>query len=326
MTLPDGYVLRPATGDDDPAIVRLLALTLGWVDDERHRALFHWKHRDNPFGPSPGWVVERDGTLAGSRTLMRWRFRLGGERVTAVRAVDTATHPRAQGKGLFRQLTLHGVEEMAAAGVDWVFNTPNDRSAPGYLSMGWQRMGRLPVALRPAGVGVLPRLVRSRRPAELWSTATGTGEDAAAVLAAGEDLAALLRTQPPDGGLRTERTPHYLQWRYGSGPVAYRALLAGSSVTDGIVLYRLRNRGRSTEAVIGDVVVPHGDPVRAGRLGHRVLRVSGADYVIALGWRRPRGWLPVPGDGPLLTWRGLARADRPPIQRWDLSAGDIELF
>lgn len=326
MNGPDGYTVRPATEDDDPGIVALLALTLGWVDDERHRALFRWKHRDNPFGSSPGWVAERDGSLVGSRTLLRWRFQLGAGRATAVRAVDTATHPSAQGRGLFRLLTMRGVEEMTAEGVDWVFNTPNDRSAPGYLSMGWQRMGRLPVALRPAGIRALPRLARARRPADLWSTPTAAGEDAGEVLSGRQDLSTLLATQPTDGTLRTDRTAAYLRWRYGSGPVAYRAILAGSSVADGIVFFRLRRRGRATEAVVGDVVVPDGDPQLAGRLGRRVLRLTGADYVIALGWRRPAGWLPVPGDGPMLTWRTLARPDRPPIERWDLSAGDVELF
>ncbi|HWG73764.1 MAG TPA: GNAT family N-acetyltransferase [Acidimicrobiales bacterium] len=326
MSEADPFTLRPATAEDDPVIVTLLSETLGWQVDDRHRALFRWKHRDNPFGPSPGWVATDDAGLVGSRTLMRWRFRLGDETVTAVRAVDTATHPRAQGRGIFRSLTMRGVEEMTAEGVDWVFNTPNDRSAPGYVSMGWRRMGHLPVALRPAGIGKLPHLVGARRPAELWSVATQAGEDAGAVTEESDALAKLLDAQPPSARLRTERSPAYLAWRYGACPVGYRALLGGSTVSDGVVFFRLRRRGAATEAVIGDVVVPDGDASRAGRLCRQVLRVAGADYVIAIGAPRPRRWLPVPGDGPLLTWRALARPDAPPIEDWALSTGDVELF
>jgi hypothetical protein len=258
---------------------------------------------------------------------MRWGFQLGESAVRAVRAVDTATHPRARGLGVFRTLTLRGVQEMTAEGVDWVFNTPNDQSLGGYLSMGWRRMGRLPVVIRPAGVRVVPRLAAARVPADLWSVPTSAGEDASAALADAAEVAELLASQPPDiGGMRTTRSSAYLQWRYGAGPVEYRALLAGSSLRDGAVFFRLRRRGPATEAAIADVMVPAGEARLAGQLGRRVLEASGADYAIAIGPARPRGWLRVRRIGPLLTWRALADPDAPPIEKWELSTGDIELF
>jgi GNAT superfamily N-acetyltransferase len=320
-------LVRPAVDGDVPAIVDLLCLTLGWQPDERHRALFAWKHRDNPFGTSPSWVAVDAEGIVGVRIFMRWEFLLGNRAIRAVRAVDTATHPRARGLGIFRTLTLQGVDEMKAQGVNWVFNTPNDQSLPGYLSMGWQRLGHLPVALRPASVRVVPRLAAARVPAELWSAPSSTGEDAASVLAEEEELAELLASQRPSaGGVRTARSASYLQWRYGSGPVGYRAMLAGPSLRDGVVIFRLRRRGPATEVAIVDTVVPGGDPQLAGRLGRQVLDASGGDYVISLGSPRPRGWLRLPRIGPLLTWRALADVEAPPIGEWELSAGDVELF
>ncbi len=73
---------------------------------------------------------------------------MAGEVLRAVRAVDTATDPDYQGQGLFTALTMHGLDEVRADGVDFVFNTPNDQSRPGYLKMGWQTVGELPVAVR----------------------------------------------------------------------------------------------------------------------------------------------------------------------------------
>ena len=324
---PAGLVLRPGAPGDVPAILDLLCQALGWQPDERHRALFAWKHQDNPFGSSPSWVaVDADGVV-GVRMFMRWGFLLGDRPVRAVRAVDTATHPRARGLGVFRALTLRGVDEMTAQGVDWVFNTPNDQSIEGYLSMGWRRLGRLPVALRPASVSVVPRLKAARVAADLWSVPTSAGEDAAAVLDDGEELAELLASQQPGtGGVRTARSAAYLQWRYGAGPVGYRAMLAGSSLRDGVVLFRLRRRGPAAEVAIADAVVPAGDARLAGRLARRALEGSGGDYAIALGAARPRGWLRLPRIGPVLTWRALADAATPPIEQWELSTGDVELF
>jgi hypothetical protein len=257
---------------------------------------------------------------------MRWAFRIGHEHITAVRAVDTATHPRAQGRGLFRALTLQGVEDLTAAGVDWVFNTPNQQSAPGYLSMGWQRLGKLPMAIRPVLKGV-PRLVFARHPANLWSVATSAGDDARSVLedeAGVEELVAA--TFPGADSLCTDRTADFLRWRYGGGPVAYRALLSGATIRGGVVFFRLRRRGPATEAVIADVLIPGGDGRVEGRLCRQALQSSAADYGVGIGCVRPPRWIPVPAGGPLLTWRALARTEPPALGAWNLSTGDIELF
>jgi hypothetical protein len=318
--------MRRATPGDDADILRLLCHTLGWVNDDRHRALFAWKHRDNPFGASPGWVAFDQEGLVGLRVFMRWVFRMGDEWITAVRAVDTATHPRARGRGIFRAMTMHGVQELSAAGVGWVFNTPNDQSAPGYLSMGWQRVGRLPATFRPVLRGV-PRLASARRPADLWSVATSAGEDAGLVLDDASGLKDLLASAfPTFATVRTDRTVAYLRWRYGLGPVAYRVLLRGATVREGLVFFRLRRRGLATEAVIADVLIPGADYRAAGRLCLRALEWSAADYAVAIGSARPRGWIPVPAHGPLLMWKALARHEPPPFDLWELSTGDIELF
>lgn len=319
------FRVRPACRDDEKAIVALLSQTLGWVDDERHRALFDWKHRTNPFGPSPTWVAEDDSGIIGSRTFMRWAFRTGSEEVSAVRAVDTATHPRAQGRGVFRTLTLQGVKELTEAGIGWAFNTPNSQSAPGYLKMGWRELGRLPVAVRPRGLRGTSRLRLARQPAELWSLSSVAGEDAAEVLADTEGMNELLAGLSPQSALRTARSLEFLRWRYGQGPIAYRAVLLGRSVVQGIALFRVRHRGVATEAVIADLLIPDRS-LSARRSLSRLIEAADADYGICIGPSRPAGWIPVGARGPLLTWRLLARQDYPSVESLNLSAGDVELF
>ena len=70
----------------------------------------------------------------------------------AVRAVDTATHPDFRGQGVFSALTLGALEELRSDGVAFVFNTPNERSRPGYLKMGWQPVGQVRVLARTRSV------------------------------------------------------------------------------------------------------------------------------------------------------------------------------
>lgn len=324
-----GVELRRCTAEDRPAVFALLAASLGWMPDEHHRAFFAWKHDDNPFGPSLAWVAVDDGEVVGFRTFLQWRFRVGGVVQRAVRAVDTATHPDHQGKGIFKLLTLGALDELAGEGIDFVFNTPNDKSRPGYLKMGWESVGRLPVRARPRSPGSLVRMARARTAADLWSTSTDAGTDAGAALADDEALARLLAGQPVGAGMATDRSVAHLRWRYaGFPPLAYRATLRGATVADGVAIWRLRRRGDAMEAAIVEVLAPGGDPGAGGRLARSAAKQSGADYAIGLaGVRSGRaGFVPLPSQGPLLTWRSVRADRRPEMEEWGLALGDVELF
>lgn len=322
-------VVRRATDDDLAGIVAVAAAALGWRDGEPNESLFNWKHRDNPFGPSPMWVAEVDGQLAGFRTFLRWEWERGGAApARAVRAVDTATHPDFQGRGIFTKLTLGALDELTADGVDFVFNTPNAQSRPGYLKMGWQTVGRLPVRVRPSGLHGLTRMASSRVPAQKWSLETRTGEAPDAVFSHVGDIEALLASQPAPEGLRTRRTPAFLRWRYGLDPLAYRVILAGSTVADGLLVFRLRLRGTAVEAVVADVLVPGAGAETEQRLLLELAAQAGADYLIRIDRRRfpPGRFVPLPRQGPIMTWRAVNETSMPPLDQWDVRLGDIELF
>ena len=72
---------------------------------------------------------------------------VGVESCRRLRAVDTATHPDHRGIGIFSMLTDQALHELRGQ-AELVFNTPNGRSLPGYLKMGWRTVGRIPVAVR----------------------------------------------------------------------------------------------------------------------------------------------------------------------------------
>jgi len=328
--------VRAATPDDDPAVLELLQASMGWVPDEQYARFFAWKHRESPFGTSPSWVALDGDRVIGFRTFMRWRFDHGGRPVEAVRAVDTATHPDHQGQGIFSLLTRHALDELADLGVGFVFNTPNERSRPGYLKMGWQVVHKLPVAARPRSALALVRLARARTPADKWSAPTNGGVDALEALADEEALARLLARTGHGGtgtdngaasGLRTQRTPEYLRWRYGFPPLHYRAVTAPGGPADGLVIFRVRRRGAANEAALCEVLVPGDDAGTIRHLLAEVLRCSQADHAVLLGAARPAlGFLPVPGQGPTLVWRDVVETEAAPPDDWHLTLGDIELF
>ncbi len=316
--------VRPATASDDEAVLALLRLTLGKKPDDPYERFFAWKHRENPFGTSPAWVAEADGQVVGYRTFLRWEFEQPGRPpLRAVRAVDTATHPSYQGRGIFQRLTLQALTELADDGVDLVFNTPNDQSRPGYLKMGWTVVERLPVAVRPRGVGGVVRMARtarSRAAADLWSAQESAGTPAPDALAA-PGVDGLVAALPRPAALATPRTMAYLRWRYGLADLGYRAFAAGRDPAEGLVIGRVRQRGSASELAVCELLTPTRRAAHAAVRG--ALRTTGADYAIGLGRSRVPGMVPLPRQGPILTWRQLSPDGRPPDA---LALGDVELF
>jgi GNAT superfamily N-acetyltransferase len=328
-TTDSQILVRSTAPGDRRAVLDLLEPTLGWSSDDDFGAFYAWKHEQNPFGPSPSWVAVDDGEVVGLRIFLRWEHVApGSEVLRTVRAVDTATRPSHQGRGVFRRLTLHALDDLRDEGVAFVFNTPNDSSRPGYLKMGWTEVGHLAASVRLTSPASPVRMARARVPADIWSVPSTAGRPASEVLAS-PDIAELLDSVAPADRLSTHRTPAFLRWRYGFGPLAYRAVTLGDDVREGVAIFRVRRRGSARECALCDVLSPAGEPGARRALVRSTARASGADYVIRLGGPAVSrdGFARAPQRGPVLTWRPL-RSGTPGgrVDDWALVLGDIELF
>jgi hypothetical protein len=273
------------------------------------------------------WVAEADGRVVGFRTFLRWELVTpDGRTVRAVRAVDTATDPEYQGRGIFTMLTLGALDELRADGVEMVFNTPNDKSLPGYLKMGWHEVGRLPVEVRPNRLRFPVAVLGARTAAGRDAVASATGVAAADGLT-GPGLDELLRALSVAPGLTTRRTPAFLAWRYGNPELGYRVITNGAA-EHGLAVFRLRRRGSAVEAVVCEVLVPGGDPAAARHLVRAIATGCAADYLIRLAGRGVTrdGFVRLPGMGPVLACRPLDDSPPPTRAEWALTMGDVELL
>lgn len=327
-TLLDGrrrrIEIRPAIATDRPDVIELCRTALGWGDDARFDRLFGWKHDDNPLGPSFQWVAVDGERLVGLRALMRWEFSWRGDIVRAVRAVDTATHPAYRGQGVFTALTSHALDEVRRSGIDVVFNTPNSASLPGYLKMGWDVVGRLPVAIAPRRARTVPRLFRSRAAAAHWPSDLQPGRPIADETAV--DAVTWLDQFAEDAidrssALHTRHTPQFLWWRYGESMLGYRTLRCGN----GFVIVRGRRRGASQELVILDHLGATEREVDSAV--RRALVGAGFDHALRLGGAdMGNGFLRVPRIGPVLAARSLGGVPTRAFATSRFRMGDVELF
>ncbi|MFN2390155.1 MAG: GNAT family N-acetyltransferase [Actinomycetota bacterium] len=330
---PFDISIRPYTDADEEAVVDLLHVSLGGgPGGERTASFFRWKHLDNPFGRSLMLVAEDEQGVVGFRSFLRWEYASAHGRWRAVRAVDTATHPRAQGKGVFTRLTTTALAELKGS-CDFVFNTPNEKSLPGYLKMGWTTAGRVPVWIRPRRPLASLRARRVSEGPMRTARPESDSASAAEVLRGG--------SIPPagtsGGGLATIRDETYLLWRYGPGSgLDYRAVTLVRGGRRGTAIFRLRPRGGAWEATVAEVLTGAEGAALAGRLLAEVAKVSGADHlsvhfsaICPSPYRHSlRGYVRAPGGMMLVTNR-LGRPVTPDpstTSSFTFSLGDLEVF
>lgn len=301
---------------DIEPVLELMRLSLGESSLlARTSALFRWKHLDNPFGRSIALVAEEDDRIVGLRTFMRWDLQVPEGLLRCVRAVDTATHPDYQRRGIFRRLTEESVEIARAEGVDMVFNTPNALSKPGYLKMGWQEVGRIGAMVRPSLA-----LLRT----------DSSSDDTTAEEYLREPTPVLdpCYGDRPARGARTPRSAEYLEWRFASHPTA-RYFFAGADGAAAILRPNRRN-GRS-ELVLADTFGNPGKAikaaVRAKRSAYLATWFSNGSPEKAAAIRH--GFFPIPGHRALTLVMRPIREVPPNLTTmggWDLAVSDLELL
>jgi GNAT superfamily N-acetyltransferase len=330
--------VRPYVDADEPEVLDLLRNSMGeGPAGARTSQFFRWKHTDSPFGRSFMLVAVVAGRIVGLRAFMRWNFEVNGQTVTGVRAVDTATHPDYRRMGIFSRLTSEAVEALHEQ-ADLIFNTPNEKSLPGYLKLGWEVVGRVPVRIKP--------LRPAKLAAGLMSLRTGAGagsprpdvaaEPASELLGSGSDVDWLLeRAEHEDSRLRTVRSIAFLRWRYGDTPFDYRAVVVrGREGLEGLAILRVRRRGRLWETTIAELVTDsHSEGVQRALLT-AAARACSSDHVSlatppdATAPIARAGFLPSPASVTLVA-RRLSKTlpvDVTARSSWALSLGDIEVF
>jgi GNAT superfamily N-acetyltransferase len=313
--------IREATDDDLVEILGVLRASLGETPVlKRTPELWSWKHHDNPFGPSIVLVATLTDRIAGVRAMMRWQLETAtGKILECVRPVDTATHPDFARLGVFRELTMSAIETARSSGIDLIFNTPNDRSAPGYLKMGWKSVGSIGVLVRPilgAAARLDPETVPSMR--DLGPT----------IAQVPSSLGSLPVREPL--GLRTPRTDAYLRWRFMSHPTAQYGWVGETEVGGAVV--RASSRGGRAEMVVSDILGgPSSEYVKQAAKQARTRYLAG--------WFSPGtpermaanrgGMFSIPGFKALrLVARPLTEltVDVLDLGSWDLATSDLELL
>lgn len=308
---------RKATLTDTPAIIELLKASPEEHLMSKSEELWKWKHIANPFGESPMILAESDGKIIAVRAFLRWEFLQNEKIVKACRAVDTAVHPDYQGKGLFTGLTLQLIEEIKLLGIDFIYNTPNVQSMPGYEKMGWTKWGKLPL-----------KLVFN------LSLSKNTEEPKLADWESISELVSQIESLKNIGSGQTNLVKGYLDWRYRLCP-----LISYSFLTDEksfLMIYRIKEGKMGRELRIDDLFVLREFGSSEQKELHTMLSKAQKQHSVnytsfsGLAYNAQSnlnlGILPILAIGPMVTFRTVNPEVDPHSYDWKWSLGDLEVF
>ena len=312
--------IREANQSDIPQILKVLKASLGETSSKKTEEVWRYKHIDNPFGESLVLVAEEDKSIVGVRAFMRWRWQRGEEVFSAFRAVDTATHPKHQGKGIFKKLTLRALENGKKKEEDhFVFNTPNDQSKPGYLKMGWKQVGKVYVGLKPS-----LSFLKPKKSQLIYKIEKNISQTEVEVLC--HQWNKRLVTKP---GLFTPKSAEILRWRYEENPLQSYEVIADNGYY--LAAY-VKKRGRLKEFRIAEYIY---DESKLNKVDHKkIIKQTIAKFSCHLISYSPNllNLSAKKGNfGPMLTFNALNLSEEEidlslQISNWNNSLGDLELF
>lgn len=311
--------IKEAGPNDVPEIIKVLKASLGKKEVPFSEKIWNYKHLDNPFGKSIVLIAVEDKNVIGVRAFMRWQWHKEDNILSCFRAVDTATHPNHQGKGVFKKLTLAAVELAKEEGGAFIFNTPNEKSRPGYLKMGWEIAGKISVGLSPALYSFWK--IKKNIPAYEVHYQTSVQKI--------DDLCTGWNKELNRGNLYTEKSASYLKWRYEDNPLQEYEVLATANFY--LAGYIKKRKGFKELRIVECI---YNDRANHKELNEKIKQWSLKFGAQVISFSPLLGKLILPSLkgklGPLLTVRNLnlSKADEKyfSIEKWTFSLGDLELF
>lgn len=251
---------------------------------------------------------------------------------------------------MFSALTRKAIEDVKKEGVQFIFNTPNQNSLPGYLKMGWTIVGALPLyfkVLSPFSF-IAKKVFRNRQkisfagPAVKQDFFTDKVDTWGAFIEKYGSRAGSMITDwesiRGSRGYRTLRSREYYQWRYGGHPHVqyYVYAVSDRKGLSGFVIFRPNYRDGLKEVVITDLCLREQDMTLARAVLNGAARNIRAEYIVGhfsqgapeMDFLKRTGFWRLPFKRMIFTAFPLQETaqDVLELQNWDFSMGDLEVF
>lgn len=131
-----------------------------------------WLYVNNPDGPAVGFDAFDGDELVAHYVCIPMMIRLNGKVEKAMLSLNTATHPRYQGKGLFTKLAEMTYQAAADHGCYCVYGVANANSTPGFVQkLGFQLVQPLYAKVGIGSLGIdFQKVMKNAQFEKMWTS------------------------------------------------------------------------------------------------------------------------------------------------------------
>lgn len=258
---------------------------------------FNWKHEDNYYGKSIGWVAKDIDGIIGCLFVRRLEIISNGKVSKAMRLADVAILPRGRRRGVFTNLILkaQGLVDNSSD-ISVLLTTANIKSKFGFIKLRWN--------------AAIPALAYKMYLVPLW------GWEKISYLV-DESLLAFDNYNSV-GKTSVNKIPSYLKWRYSSkSGTNYNICSLSHSINKNCCIYKVEQRRFVKYIIILELV---GSEVDKRKLLRSMCKKENTFLVISLMGRDTPG-IPLPikkGKYEFFYYMPGKSLD------WDITLGDLD--
>lgn len=135
------------------------------------QAFLYWQYAKNPEGMALGFDAYFEGKLVAHYVTLPVCYLINGKKTKGLLSLNTAVHPKHQGKKLFTQLAQKTFDEAKLLGYDFIIGVANQNSTHGFIKkLGFYLISPLDVKI---GFGKLNlKIKQSYKAKPFWSLKT----------------------------------------------------------------------------------------------------------------------------------------------------------
>ena len=245
-------LIRQARPSDANGILMLLNQVFGDQQKstiKRNLQFYHWKFLNSIYGKSYLVVAESNNKLIGVANLWPWDLYFNSKIIKALQPCDSAVHPDARGKGIFKKIRANGIQFAKENEYSLLFNFPNTQSIDAYLSLGWTNIGKISWWIKiidPINIAKGVFNNEKSEPAQIPDDYTLNAKQL-------DQLATKCRSQ--ESQISIHKMEGFHEYRYMSHPFRkYGAIQYRANGLIGVLIFTINQKGKLREMVIVDYI------------------------------------------------------------------------
>lgn len=254
-----------------------------------------WQYLSNPYGKPFLFTAKENETaeLAGQYLVIPLKYMIKGKDVLGTLSLNTLTHPKYQGRGLFKKMATETYNACTDNNVNFTIGFPNPQSYPGFVKrLEFKHLGDIPLLIKPLSfVNIIFSYFRKNKKKHAGEIPINLIDHPNIKelnpLKDESNYKEFWESICKQYNLSTNKDLSFLKWRYYDIPTRnYKVLVyRNENKIEGLIILRSENVWGFRVGLIMDILVKNNDPaIGKSFLSHarKIFKASKIDFIAAL--------------------------------------------